>query len=165
MGQNAGPENPRPVTSIDPSDVAHHLRVAADKYHENARILLEDMNEAIQALPVDQKPAYRQTREALAGLFDNQASDALRLAHLFDGMEAADLPSDATPGEKLARIRERLVAGRVSRPAVPEGRYTPATDVELTTAIATGGDNDGSLQHTPTTWIGNEQVNHQVGGA
>jgi len=35
-------------------------------------------------------------------------------------------------------------------------------------ATAIGGvaddDNLGSLQHTPTTWIGNEQVNRPIGG-
>lgn len=30
---------------------------------------------------------------------------------------------------------------------------------------ARASENDGSLQHTPTTWVGNELVNRQVGGA
>ncbi len=207
----------RHATRVDPSDVAHHLRVAADKYHENARILLEDMNGAIQALPSEQKPAYRQTREALAKIFDDQASDALRLAHLFDGIEGCELNAalasiESANARKAAqesiaqRVCDRLFAGKVNRPAVPEGRHAPASDHELMTAIGAaeapdGGDlctrcgapidhgdphlecdtcragvpttdhtaceNEGSLQHTPTaptTWIGNEQVNHQVGG-
>lgn len=219
---------------IDPSDIAHHLRVAADKYHELARTLLEEMNEAIGALPAEQKAAYRATRESLAKLFDDQASDALRLAEIFDlareiefvlsrSMRRDDActlaeaaPDSAISGGNL--IRDRLVAGKVDRPAIPGGRDTPASDHELTTAIAAAGrtccvclepipdghgvpcppgsdldgcwwcdrhgggvpridhaacdnppeENRGSLQHTPTTpttWIGNEQLNRQVGGA
>lgn len=91
MGQNAGPENPSQAERIDPSSVAHHLRVAADKYHETARILLEGMDEAIQALPDEQKPAHRQTRKALSKTLDDQAQDAIRLAHIFEGLEACEL--------------------------------------------------------------------------
>lgn len=235
--QTTTTENRRAQThqTIDPSDIAHHLRVAADKYHEHARVLLEDMNEAIQALPDERKPAYRHTREDLAKLFDDQASDALRLAEMFDDAttdtlagvpvilygtcdpeaarnlaEAARALDSAFDGGNL--IRDRLVAGEVDLPAIPGGRAVAACDHELTTAIAaadgsTGGDlctrcgapidhnephvecdacragvptddhaacehpldtNQGSLQHTPTTpttWIGNEQLNRQVGGA
>jgi len=195
--QTTTTENRRAQThqTIDPSDIAHHLRVAADKYHEHARVLLEDMNEAIQALPDERKPAYRHTREDLAKLFDDQASDALRLAEIFDlAREIEFVPprsmcrddactlAEAAPDSAISGgnlIRDRLVAGKVDRPAIPGGRDTPASDHELTTAIAAAGrvptddhaacehpldTNQGSLQHTPSTWIGNEQVNRRVGG-
>lgn len=164
---------------IDPQDVAHHLRVAADKYHELSRHLLEQMNEAVGAVADEQKPAFRHTRESLAKLFDEQASDAIRLALLFEDTDAAELVAAlesiasgnarAAAQNKIRRVRVTLVAGKVDRPAIPEGRDTPASDHELTTAIAaavdpTACENEGSLQHTPSIWIGNEQVNRRVGG-
>lgn len=41
--------------------------------------------------------------------------------------------------DKISDIREKLVAGKVNRPAVPEGRDTHATDIEFTTDIASVG--------------------------
>lgn len=77
--------------------------------------------------------------------------------------------SDDAQAERNARALNAaysLVAGRVPAPAAPTGRNPAACENELATAI--GGvaddDNDGSLQHTPTTWIGNEQFNRPVGG-
>lgn len=202
----SGTENRRVKTdqAIDPSDIAHHLRVAADKYHELARNLIEQMNEAIGALPDPQKASIRQGRESLAKLFDDHASDALRQAKMFDDATTDTLAGvpvilygtcDPEAARNLAEasraldsafaggnlIRDRLVAGKVDRPAIPGGRDTPASDHELTTAIAAAGvptddhaacenphdDNRGSQQHTPhapATWIGNEQVNRRVGG-
>jgi len=212
----------RQATRVDPSEIAHHLRVAADKYHENAQLLLEQMHAAIGAVSEDQKPAFRTARENLAKLFNEQASDAIRLAVMFDGVSAEDIElgeddqvvgmwfgashderavaattrgaRSGTPKsskDKISDIRTKLVAGQVDRPAVPEGRATPACDNELMAAVnSSGGDlcsrcgapidhnephtecdecrageNDGSLQHTPTTWVGNELVNRPIGGA
>lgn len=145
--------------------------MAADKYHENARLLLEQLSEMVASVSDGQKATFRGTREALAKLFDEQASDALRLALLFEDTDAAELVAAlesiangnarAVAEDKIRRIRITLVAGRVDRPAIPEGRATPACDHELMAAVATvptadhaACENDGSLQHTPTTWIG-----------
>ena len=53
----------RPTTStnpkIDPQEVAHHLRVAADKYHENARLLLEQMSEMVASVADEQNATFR----------------------------------------------------------------------------------------------------------
>lgn len=79
-------------------------------------------------------------------------------------------------GRHADLVRDCLVAGKVDRPAIPEGRAVAACDHELTTAIAAARgvptddhaacENEGSLQHTPRTetWIGNERVNRRVGG-
>ena len=178
--QNAATENRRAQThqTIDPSDIAHHLRVAADKYHELARTLLEDMNEAIQALPDERKPAYRHTREALAKLFDDQASDAMRLALLFDDLEACELQAalDSIEDGNARKVKQdRLAAGTVGKPAEPPKFSRDAGHNELHTDLAAppvptddhaACGNHGSLQHTPSVWIGNEQFNRRlVGGA
>lgn len=87
--------------------------------------------------------------------------DPLRVPmHLMQALLRAHKKADPAGYRKAG-----LVAGKVNRPAVPEGRDTHATDIEFTTDIAGAGENDGSLQHTPTTWVGNELVNRQVGGA
>lgn len=167
MGHSEGPENPSHTTRIDPSSVAHHLRVAADKYYELTRQLLDQMNEAIGAVTAEQKPSYRQARESLAKLFDEQAADAGRLAHLFDDIDQAELVAalESIASANARKVREsRLVAAKVDRAAIPEGRATPACDNELLAAVNSAGENDGSLQHTPTTWEGNEQFNRRVGG-
>jgi len=67
---------------------------------------------------------------------------------------------------------EARILGRIQRDADEAARAAladaasasgNATANERATELA-ACDNRGSLQHTPTTWIGNEQVNHQVGG-
>lgn len=160
--------------------MAHHLRVAADKYHENARLLLEQMSEMVASVADEQKATFRGSRESLAKLFDEQASDALRLAHLFDDIDqvelAAALESIASANARKAR-EDRLASGKVGRPAEPAKFSRDAGHYELSTAVAAADDvpacgcascaeeNYGSPQHTPTTWEGNELVNRQVGGA
>ncbi|MFO0833698.1 MAG: hypothetical protein U0638_01905 [Phycisphaerales bacterium] len=177
----------RHATRVDPSDVAHHLRVAADKYHELARHLLEQMNEAVAAVPDYRKNSIREGRESLAKLFGEQASDALRLANLFDDIDQVELlaaldwiakaNAKALAIEDARKARERLAAGTVGRPAEPAKFSPDAGHNELGTAVAAAGtspacgcascaeENFGSPQHTPTTWVGNELVNRQVGGA
>lgn len=60
----------------------------------------------------------------------------------------------------LLRNRDRLLvpvcSGRIHDPG--------ASTVADINAMYTEAENDGSLQHTPTTWIGNEQVNREIGG-
>lgn len=156
--------------------MAHHLRVAADKYHELSRHLLEQMNEAVGAVADEQKPAFRHTRESLAKLFDEQASDARRLANLFDDIDQVEHVAavESIASENARKVREdRLAAGKVGRPAEPAKFSRDAGHNELSTAVAAPAcgcascaeDNFGSPQHTPTTWIGNEQVNRPLGGA
>lgn len=161
---------------IDPQEVAHHLRVAADKYHENARLLLEQMSEMVASVADEQKATFRGSRESLAKLFDEQASDALRLAHLFDDIDQVELAAalESIASANARKVREdRLAAGKVGRPAEPAKFSRDAGHNELSTAVAAPAcgcascaeENYGSPQHTPTTWVGNELVNRQVGGA
>lgn len=122
---------------IDPSSVAHHLRVAADKYHENARLLLEQMNAAIGALPSEQKPAFRAMRESLAKQFDQQASDALAWAQIFEAAgEVEFVPADLPHKDDRQLARERLVAGPVARSAEPRKFSPDAGHNQLNTDLA-----------------------------
>lgn len=84
---------------------------------------------------------------------------------LADGLEGAALLSSER-AERLRRSVELFRAARVEKPAIPTGRNPAACENELATAIGGVADDDnlGSLQHTPTTWIGNEQVNRRVSG-
>lgn len=85
---------------------------------------------------------------------------------LADGLEGAALLASER-SERLRRSVELFRAAKVEKPAIPAGRNPAACENELATAISgvAADDNDGSLQHTPTTWIGNEQVNREIGGA
>ena len=50
-------------------------------------------------------------------------------------------------------------------PLIPEEGLPEEPDPdEFSAAGVADDDNLGSLQHTPTTWIGNEQVNRPIGG-
>lgn len=83
------------------------------------------------------------------------------------GAALVALADDAdASADKLSKSR-RIVGAKVPVPATPTGRNPAACENELATAIegVAADDNDGSLQHTPTTWIGNEQFNRPAGGA
>ena len=84
---------------------------------------------------------------------------------LADGLEGAALLASER-AERLRRSVELFRAAKVETTAIPAGRNPAACENELATAIegVAADDNDGSLQHTPTTWIGNEQVNRPAGG-
>lgn len=58
-----------------------------------------------------------------------------------------------------------LVAGKVGRPAEPTKFSRDSGHNQLATDLAAVDGNTGSLQHAPTTWIGNELVNRPLGGA
>lgn len=62
----------------------------------------------------------------------------------------------------IQRTRRVLVGARVCSGRIHDPGASTVADIN---AMYTDDDNLGSLQHTPTTWIGNEQVNRRVGGA
>lgn len=187
MGQNAGPENPsqrndRGLHTRGPLEAAGRF-VRAEVGKSGYRGRGFDIAQTLGSVGDTEADANARLYAAAPDYYD--AAESIRqyvvTTELVGRGNPLCLPLHMV--QALLRAHKKadpvgyrtspLAAAVVNKPAEPPKFSRDAGHNELHTDLAAppvptddhaACDNAGSLQHTPTTWIGNEQVNREVGG-